>query len=158
MRCPVGGHLPLVVPDHAQLQKLSLILLEGQNLLNTPLDCECLPRRLGRIIHTCPASMNLPIREEVRAGSLILCDIERCSRLKVVAKVTTADVAKDVLDPLVKQLRVQRGAIVFCSALMTVIVLKGIWKLPKWISALLKGEKPSEDRLGDTPCGYRFLP
>lgn len=67
------------------------------------------------------------------------------------------DVAKDALDPLVKQLRVQRGAIVFCSALMTVIALKILYKVLKMISEPFKKVK-----LGDLadikPCSYWFLP
>ena len=40
----VGGNLPLVVTDHAKLQKLGEILLQWQDLTNPPLVRERLPR------------------------------------------------------------------------------------------------------------------
>jgi len=53
----VGGDLPLVVTDHAQLQQLAHVLLEGKNLRNAPFIGEGLPWGLGRIVRASPASV-----------------------------------------------------------------------------------------------------
>jgi hypothetical protein len=71
----VGGDLPLVVADDAELQQLAEILFQWKNLANSPFVGEGLPRCLVGVIGALPLSVSLPVREQVQAGSFTLGNV-----------------------------------------------------------------------------------
>ena len=72
----IGGDLPLVVSDHPNLQKLTQVFLDGQNLPYAPFIAECLTGRLIGIVRALPWRLNFPIGKEIGTGAFIFCDVE----------------------------------------------------------------------------------
>src|SRR5260370_39791380 len=88
----VGGYLPLVVTNNAELQEFAEIFFQRKNLPNSPFVGEDLPRRLVGVVCALPLSVYLPVREQVHTGPFVLGETEGASCLQMVSKVSHAAV------------------------------------------------------------------
>src|SRR6516162_7347304 len=87
-RTAVGGYLPLVVADYAELQQFAEIFFQRKNLPDSPFVGEGLTRSLVGIVGALALSVDFPVREQIHAGCFVLRNVKSCSRLQVVAKVS----------------------------------------------------------------------
>ena len=85
----VGRDLPLVVSHSANLQQLREVLLQRQDLADAPFVAERLPRRnVGAVF----VAVDLPVRKQVGAGSLVLGEVDGGTGREMVAKIAVSDV------------------------------------------------------------------
>src|SRR5580704_15581768 len=68
------------------------VLLQRQNLANSPFRCECLTWCRTRPRGSCFASVKLPIGEKTRGGAFILGYVEGAARHEVISPVTGPDI------------------------------------------------------------------
>src|SRR5271154_206288 len=88
----VGGHLPLVITNYAELEQLAEVFLQRKNLADAPFVGKSLPRSLGSVVGAGARTVTFPVREQIYAGASILRDVVRGAPLNVVAPVAGANV------------------------------------------------------------------
>jgi hypothetical protein len=78
-------NLPLVVPNEAKLEQPAHVFLQGKNLSKSPHDGERLTRcYVGATL----LPVDFPISGQVRAGSLVLGDVERGATRYIVTPIS----------------------------------------------------------------------
>src|SRR5271154_935822 len=88
----VGGNLPLVITNYAELEQLAEIFLQRKNLANAPFVGKSLPGSLDGAVGAGARTVTFPVREEVHAGAPVFGYVVSGRPLHVVAPVARANV------------------------------------------------------------------